>query len=470
MTTANTNSGGHTMTGAVLCVATIAPCTGATPGNTAVGIGVTDKFGNAETYGAGGVTFAAGQDIFVQTASGGVFDTTNLPSAITCGSTAGYACPVAGQWDNEPFNYFQGANYGTAGVLTATITGTYGGSSFSVSGSSGTIETSTFSQTGLGTGNGAFDTTGHAAFVATNVQAGNTITLEFVLGTAQSNVPVTIAVCDNGSCGGTTKGYSGTFSTASGITNSSGIFSSTLTVDTTAGHVAIVNATVLAPLNGTPKNTFTIDSAAITTVAGPAAKFTVFVGPDPTLSPSPITESIPSATDYVNVAVTDKFNNPVSTAGPAQVQVTLVANPATLSTPSAFIPTGCWETNGTLTASNGCSGSFNSFGPIEWTLPATGSATISASGVLGGVVVTSATDTITVVSKLPTVNVFLPKPLSGYIYTSSPNVQFRGWANVSAGYNNCIGGNGPCPAEAGRAPAWLAPTLSGASWPPCRLV
>jgi len=61
--------------------------------------------------------------------------------------------------------------------------------------------------------------------------------------------------------------------------------------------------------------------------------------------------------------------------------------------------------------------------------------TISATGVLGGVSTTSATVSVTTVSKLPTISVFAPKPLAGVIYSNSPNLQFRGWANVSVGYN-----------------------------------
>jgi len=438
-TTTNTNSGAHTFTGAVLCVATQQSCTGASPTNTAIGISAADRWSNPDSFGAGGVTFAAGQDIFIQTASGGQFDTTLLPSSITCGVTAGFACPVAGNSVPEPFNYYQGASYGTAGVLTTTITGTYGGSTFSVSGSSGTIETSTFANSV------SFETTAHAALGATNVVAGKTLTIEAVLSTVQQSVPLTIAVCDHGTCGATSKGYTGSFSVASGVTNSSGIFSTTFTPSTKAGQVAILNATVLAPTNALPKNTVVGVSAAITTIAGVADKFTVVVGPNPTLSPSPISTTIPSATLYVNVVTSDLYGNPVSTVGPNQVQVSLVASPNTITVTSAYIPTNCFETNGTT--GNGCSVGFSSFGPIAWTLGSTigSTATISASGVLNGALTTSATDTITIVSKLPTLSVFSPKPLNNVIYSNSVNVQFRGWANVSTGYNDCTGG--ACPAE-----------------------
>jgi hypothetical protein len=53
-------------------------------------------------------------------------------------------------------------------------------------------------------------------------------------------------------------------------------------------------------------------------------------------------------------------------------------------------------------------------------------------------VVTSATNSITIVSKTPTLSVFSPKPLAGVIYSNSVNVEFRGWANASSGYNGAV--------------------------------
>jgi hypothetical protein len=436
-TTTFMNAGSHTFTGAVLCVATQQSCTGASPANTAVGVSAADRYGNPDMFGVGGVTFVGSQTIMVQTATGGQFDLAGLPNSISCGVTAGFTCPASGTSVNEPFNYYQGSNYGTAGVFTTTITGTYGGSAFSVSGSSGSIQTSTFAVAG------SFDQTDHVTvYPASMITAGKTTTLDLVLGTAQSNVPVTIAVCVHSSCGATSKGYSGTFSTGtgsiSGVTNSTGVFSATLTVDTKLGHVAVLNATVATPITGTPKHTQVFGpSNTITTKSSVAAKFTVVVGPSSSLTPSPITSSIPGATVFVNVVTSDAYGNAVATAGSQQVQVNLVATPSTITVTSAYIPTGCWETNGTLTGNNGCSGSFNSFGPIAWTLPSTvgSTATISATGVLGGVSVTSPTVSISIVSKLPSISVFSPKPLSGVIYSNTANLQFRGWGNVSSGYN-----------------------------------
>jgi len=410
-----------TFTGAQLCNTVTDGCTADAA---QIAVSVTDKFGNSIAF-----TSFTSPKITFQTASGGLFDATGLPSIISNYTPTATPQPV-------PDNYYQSGTYGSAGVITATITGTYNSNAFSVSGSTGSILTSTFATSG------SFETTHHTALLSNNVQAGKSLTFEVVLGVAQKNVPVTAAICDHGTCSLTSKGYSGSISTVSGVTNSSGIFSSSLVVDTVAGSTAELNATVSAPTTSTPKATFTIVQNNITTtVSGPAAKFTVVVGVGSSLDPSPIIYSIPGATDYVNVVTSDAYGNSVDTVGTEEVGISLTANPASLSDASPAIPTGCASTNATAFGSGGkyncLNGDGSSFGPISWTLPSTvgSTGTISATGVINGVVVTSATVTITIVSKLPSLSVTSPVPLKGVIYSDSENAQFRGWANVSSGYN-----------------------------------
>jgi hypothetical protein len=428
--------------GAVLCVATQQSCTGASPANTAVAVTTQDRFGNAIIFGAGGVTFVGSQAITVQTISGAVFDTATLPSTITCGTTPGYACPAASP-ANLPFNYFQSSTYGTVGVLTGTITGTYAGSSFSVSGTSGNIFTSSFATGGV------FEDTNHVALGANMVSAGKTETVEFALNVVQTGVPVTIGICPHTSCAGTTKGYSGSLTgggqTVTLNTNSSGIVSTTLTVDTHAGHAAILNASIAQPINANIHNAIAgTSSPAQTTKAGSASTLSVSVGVTSTETPSGITNAYPGETVFVNVITTDAYGNLVNVASLQQVQINLVSNPATLTATSVYIPTGCAMTNETNAGGNphgyNCTGAQSSFGPIAWTLPSTvGSvATISAQGVLNGASTTSPTVSINIVSKSPTISVTSPKPVNGYLYTNSINVQFKGWANASLGYNGLV--------------------------------
>jgi hypothetical protein len=347
---------------------------------------------------------------------------------------------------NEPFNYYQGGTYASVGILFATITGTYAGSSFSVSGNSGNIETSSFGVAG----SGAFQTTAHAAFNGNvMVAAGKTYTFEFLLNPAQSNVPVTVAICPHDSCAGTSAGYSGTIAgamTEALISNSTGYVSATLSVSSSLGATTFLNATVSQPMNGSPHNTWTQASlGSVTTKSGSATKFQVSVGVTQTETPSPIKYAYPGETVYVNVITTDNFGNIITNTQNQQIQINLVASPNTVTATNIYIPQGCSMTNGTLTGQGSlhgynCTGSLPSFGAVAWTLPSTvgNVASITASGVLNGVVVTSAATTITIVSALPTLSVTSPKPVSGYLYFNNQNVQFQGWANASLGYNNLV--------------------------------
>jgi hypothetical protein len=252
----------------------------------------------------------------------------------------------------------------------------------------------------------------------------------------QTGVPVTLALCDHGSCTGTTAKYVGLFSgssTFSGVTNSTGGVTAKFAVDTKAGRQAIFNATVAAPMTGLPKNAvvFVLPNN-VTTIAGPASQFNVKVGFGTTLTPS-TTYATPSATLYVNVIQSDAYGNLVKTGANQQTQITLTPSAGFVTATSIYIPTGCFETNGTTGV--GCNVGFSGFGPIAWTMPSTlGPVTITAGGVLNGKQITSAAYTVTVVSASPTISVITPKPVSGFIYTNNQAVVFSGQANVSLGF------------------------------------
>ncbi|MDA4113908.1 MAG: hypothetical protein OK474_07665, partial [Thaumarchaeota archaeon] len=252
----------------------------------------------------------------------------------------------------------------------------------------------------------------------------------------QTGVPVTLALCDHGSCAGTTAKYVGLFSGSSsfsGVTNSTGGVTAKFAVDTKAGRQAIFNATVSAPITGNTKNVVVfVLPHNVTTIAGPASQFNVKVGFGTTLTPS-TTYATPSATLYVNVIQSDAYGNLVKTGANQQTQITLVPSAGFVTATSIYIPTGCFETNGTTGV--GCNVGFSGFGPIAWTMPSTlGPVTITASGVLNGKQITSAAYTVTVVSASPTISVISPKPVSGFIYTNNQAVVFSGQANVSLGF------------------------------------
>jgi hypothetical protein len=344
--------------------------------------------------------------------------------------------------------YSQSATYGTLGLISGTISGTYTptGGSFSVSGASSNIYTSTFT-------NALSVTEAHPVNAHVTAQAGSTTPITVLVNAIvsgapyhQAGVPVTLALCVHTSCGLTTKGYIGTFSgssTFSGITNSTGYVSGAFKVATTAGFVGYFNATVSTPMNQLPKavQVFVLPFN-VTTIAGPASAFNVKVGFGTTLTPGTI-YATPGETLYVNVIQSDAYGNIVETGANQQTQITLVPSAGFVTATAIYIPTGCYETNGTSSAavgltpavSNGCAVGFNGFGPIAWTVPSTlGPVSITASGVLLGKQITSPKYTVTVVSATPSISVTSPHPLNGFIYTNNQAVVFSGQANVSLGF------------------------------------
>jgi hypothetical protein len=432
-TSTNTNSAHDHFQGALIST-----------GNTTILIAAADNFGNPDTFGASGTGVVIGGSITVQTASGAVFDIANLPT------TATITNPGHGSSVTLPDNYLQGSTYGTAGVLTATFNGaTYDGSPFTVSGASGTILTSTFTTTGTdGTWYNS-DLVSQSPSTVISVQAGKSVTLNFGLNIAQAGVPVELQICAHLVCSGTSTNYTGSLSGSSFVTNSTGDVSVKLAVDTLMNTIGVLNASITAPTNANPTNVIVYSttplSPQIKTISGPAAKFQVSVGVGQTETPSPISYAVPSETAYVNVITTDAYGNIVTNAQSNQIQITLTASPATLTATDVYIPQGCPMTNATTSADANhptfvCTGSLNSFGAVAWTLPSTAgsSATISASGVLNGVAVTSVTSTVSIVSATPLIGVTSPKPVNGDLYTNTVNVQFKGWANASLGYNGLI--------------------------------
>jgi hypothetical protein len=346
--------------------------------------------------------------------------------------------------------YSQSSSYGTVGIISGTISGTYTatGGAFSVSGASPTLFTSTFL-------NGLSVSEITPAGPNTNATAGSTTPLavqvtSIVDGSPvhQSNVPVSLALCDNGSGCNTTKAYVGTFggsSAFSGVTNSSGIVTAKFSVDTKAGTWVTFNATVKAPTTSNVKNAvvFVLPNT-VTTIAGPASQFNVRVGYGTSLTPAAY-YATPGETLYVNVIQSDAYGNLVQTGANQQTQITLTPSAGFLTATNVYIPTGCYETNGTSSAAivspptaamiNGCKLGYNGFGPIAWTMPSTlGPVTITAAGVLNGKQITSSSYKVNVVSASPTLSVTSPTPVNGFIYSNSESVVFSGQANVSLGF------------------------------------
>jgi len=384
-----------------------------------VSYAATDAFGNS----AGTVTLGT-----ITAANGYLTGTTAVNSCLEATTCGGYG--LVPQYD-------QSGLYGSIGQIGATLSG----SGFSVSGTTGFIQTSTFAST-AGWNN--------PQNVLTD-QAGKSQTFTVLLGTVQTGVPVkiqicayTVAACAPSPGFGTTKGYSGTFSNGfasiSGVTNSSGEFAASLAISTTLGATVVTNATVTKPVDGSanPQSFNVPHSSTITTGPGGAAKFQLYApffnsqlaghtGPSTIYATS-------GATLYVDAILTDAYGNIVNNALLQQIQITMatsgVSGGGLLSATSIYLSSGCSSTNTTGIVGT-CLGSF---GPVAWTLPTTlGASTVTATGVINGVAITGSI-TVTTISPLPTLSVTSPKPVSGVIYSASPFITFSGKANASLGY------------------------------------
>jgi hypothetical protein len=416
---------------------------GELPSTSTLTVSVTDAFGNS--IGLGIITNPV---ITIASPVGAGFDSGVAPlsTSITCGAAITCNTGVV-NW-----NFFQGYTYGTISSLSAVITGQYPGTSaFSVSSTSGTISTGTqatvYTLTLSGT-SGA----GTADKITATPNGGST----------QPGVPVTFNLCGQQVgrtvCAGTTVRYAGSF-VGGGQTNfvvstsgASGTAVASYNVDNTLGNIPTWNATEPAPIYGAPKTI--LSSAAIVgpaTVAGPASTFKALIywSDRATLVKSSVAAN---QNLYLNIELVDAFGNVALNTGVTQIQIQLAAtSPTTLAATTLFITIG-----GSTTLT-----SFGSL--VQWFIPpgiAVGTPlTLTMSGVVNGIGVAPSV-TLTTVSPTPSFNVKSPTPVAGTIYSSATGVTFKGWANVSAGYNPTTVGIATLGYKVGSSP-WVQTAGSG---------
>jgi len=381
------------------------------PGPGTIAYTAADSFGNSAGGAVTSGTLSAANGFFLATPA------TTTCTIITLGNTCTGAVGTVPQ-------YSQGGAYGTIGQISGTLNGV----GFSVSGTTGFIQTSTFANNAGFT----WPTVASPQPVTSNVD------YKVQLNVVQSGVPVKIQLCVHSACAATSKNYAGTFSNGvsviTGVTNSSGSFGSVFTLSKVLGAAAVLNASITQPQNGAlPQSFYGVVSETIATSPGVAAAFQVYAvfgnGQGAGFSGPNVKNAIASSTLYVDAVLTDAYGNVVSNVSPQQVQVNLAASGVSggglLGVTLTFISSGSSSTNNTAQGS---------FGPVAWTLPATlGASTVTATGVVAGNAVTGAV-TVTTISPLPTINVKAPAPVSGVIYSSSPFVTFSGKANASLGY------------------------------------
>lgn len=422
---------------------------GASPTIT-VSFAISDKFGNPVSLSSAGFTGASDGYTFTITAlsGGGLFDTANLPSVITCTAAAGVsttawtgsatACPTSGGTVPLPFAYFQSGTFGTIGSLSAAVTGTYSGSSFAGAGQSKLLITSTFSTASPTPVALATTQSVPTGVTFPNVPAGNQVNVTATLATQQAGVPVqlfldqatsyetTAGAMDYGANSMLATGFSGS-DVVSLTTNSLGAVSALFTVDTVAGSNAFFQANGTR-ITDTSANTMAISgdsSPAIVTVGNVPATFAINTYYSTAPLAGATTHAATSASLYVDVTIADAYGNPATNTGVNQIQISLVASCAStcpLSASTVYIPSGGSDTYG-------------SFGAVVWTMPSTtGAVTLTASGVLGGVQTSSAPYSVDVVSPSPSIAITSPTPVNGVVYSSTVSVIFTGQANVSIGY------------------------------------
>lgn len=392
-----------------------------------ISFSATDAFGNPAGAAVTGGTITAANGFFYET-----------PATTTCAVTLGGGlCQYnVGTSTGLVPEYSQSGTYASIGQISATLTGGAGASAFSVSGTTGFIQTSTFAASASFQGN---EPVGGA------IASGSTVGYKVNLNVAQTGVPVKLQVCVHSACAATSKGYSGTFSNGqssiSGVTNSSGSFASVFTISNKLNAAVVMNASISAPVDvaANPQSFYSAVSPTVTTTFGAAAKFAVYAafgnGQGSGNSGPATNFATAGATVYVDILLTDAYGNVVNNPSPQQIQIQLttsgVGTPAggLLSVTTDYIAGGTQSTNNT---------GAGSFGPDAWTLSTTlGASTVTAVGVVNGVQVTGS-DTVTTVSSAPTINVKAPTPVSGVIYSSSPFVTFSGKANASVGYPGSV--------------------------------
>ena len=328
------------------------------------------------------------------------------------------------------YAYFYDVDYGDTSYIIASASGLS-------SATSGHFVTYTFATSG-GTTAPALPTGDSTVPVA----AGNTVTVSYTLPTAsiQANVPVYFdfttgytgaSATSVGTACTTTVAYAcyaGAFSNGGtqieATTNSTGVASASLKVDTTEGDAIVVTA--IPALNPTANFTTGVAVNEISTKAGAPSAYTLTVSYDNPQS-SAQTLSAPAAavngsTLYIDVSITDAYGNLATNPGPGSIQITLAASAGTLSATTVYIPNGDTD----LTTA----------GLVYWVMPASigTTATLKASGAS----LTPASFSVETVSATPTVTVTSPKPLSGVIYSNSLAVVFSGYANASAGFGGTV--------------------------------
>jgi len=354
-------------------------------------------------------------------------------------------------------DYLQSGTWGSIGVLSALVSGTYPvtAATIALSANSGNIVTSTFDSS-------ANAVACHPSCSAL-LPAVSTDTVKYTTSVAQLNVPVTFYATN-------TTAYNGLYSmpvanmghsafngqavvygfwvggtmpwdpltgmyNISTTTLNSGLASDVWTIDSTFGSTAVFSAVIARPTDAHPNGVLiTGPSIALTTTFGQAVNIFVASYFDNTLH-EPTLNAFTAATLFVDVYSVDLYGNvAVDTLG-AQIQITLHPSAGLVSAANPFIAANNFDTN-----------TFPSFGPVTWTTGGTAPTTITltaTANVPGQTMGSTSVDTLNIVTKTPsfTAAASSGNTYSGIVYSKTLAVSFTGTAAVSLGYDPALGVN-----------------------------
>ena len=404
---------------------------------------VADAYGNPVCYPTCGAGITLTITSGTITAAGGSFCEAGelYPCAVQLSTTLSSGNLGSSDWTigttpDLAVTYWQSGEYGWAGEITISLTGTYNPGTGAVS--FGTIRTATNKIVTSTFAGVATDVTFNDAtdkLAAPTIAAGSTYSPSIIINPLQEGVPITMQVCT--SCAGTTTPvttakYNGTFTATkaaefSGLTNSSGELQSPFAVDHVAGTTVALNATWTQQTDSGITTLTTTASTTVKTVPGSPAKFVVVTGFGAAITPGS-KYAVEGSTIGVDISLADAYGNPaVAPPSSPEIQITLSPSSGLLSATFVYIPASDSATNSTAPAS--------SFGAIYWSMPSSlGTYTLTATGVVNGVSV-KGTGSVTTVTSTPTFSITSPSiPTAGVIYSSSPTVVFSGEANISLGY------------------------------------
>ena len=407
---------------------------------------VADQFGNDITLD----TFTHLTASVSTSSAGGLFDLAGVnKTTVTVGDSG-----VDSTDNGVAVNYYQSGIYGSIGMLSSLVSGTYPvtHASFSLSANSGNIFTANFDTPPQVTSPFPKPTCPDCGGTLPAV-SNETVAYKTTFGTVgilQQGVPTTfyalndtVPTAFNGMpviygfwVGGTqpwdalTGEYNITVNT-----DVTGKATAMWTTDSTFGSTVIFSYCVPTPTDTAPTSTTcSHPTSALSTTFNTAVGIFVNTFFDVTLL-EPTHYAFTDKVLYVDVFLVDQYGNVAENTFGAQIQIALAASAGTLSASAPYIASGSSDT-----------AIFPSFGPVTWTTAGTAPTAITltaTANIPGNSIASTSTDTVNVVSDTPyfTAAATSGNTYGGITYSKTLAVSFGGNATVSLGWDPSLGVN-----------------------------